>query len=146
MIIFDEHIKLKTITMEITDYNKVEGYLLELGYTIVHQDAESEVFVVEKQEEGVTNLFIGVANPILIIEQFLFSLKDGSSDIYKSLLIKNRDIIHGAFVLDEDGNNVIFRDTLQIDNLDLNELEGTLNSLILLLNEYSEELISYSKA
>lgn len=132
--------------MEITDYNKVEGYLLELGYTIVHQDAESEVFVVEKQEEGVTNLFIGVANPILIIEQFLFSLKDGSSDIYKSLLIKNRDIIHGAFVLDEDGNNVIFRDTLQIDNLDLNELEGTLNSLILLLNEYSEELISYSKA
>ena len=59
--------------------------------------------------------------------------------------MKNRDIIHGAFVLDESGKKLIFRDTLQIANLDLNELEGTLNSLSLLLSEYSDELINFSK-
>ena len=61
------------------------------------------------------------------------------------LLKKNRDIIHGAFVLDESGKKVIFRDTLQILNLDRNELEGSLNSLSLLLSEYSNELIKFSK-
>ena len=131
--------------MESSNFNKVGEYLLDLGYTIVNQDEETEVYIVEKAHEGITNLFIGVADPILILEQYLFTLKEGSPEIYKNLLIRNRDIIHGAFVLDESGSKVIFRDTLQVENLDLNELEGTLNSLSLLLNEYSEELIAFSK-
>jgi hypothetical protein len=48
-------------------------------------------------------------------------------------------------VLDESGKNLMFRDTLQVENLDLNELEGSLNSLSLLLSEYSDELINMSK-
>ncbi|MEN8137166.1 MAG: molecular chaperone Tir [Bacteroidota bacterium] len=131
--------------MKNSDYNKVGEYLLDLGYTIIHQDDDSEVYVVEKEADGINNLFIGVANPILIIEQFLFNMEEDNPQVFRNLLIKNRDIIHGAFVLDEGGNKVIFRDTLQIENLDLNELEGSLNSLSLLLNEYSEELIEFSK-
>jgi hypothetical protein len=61
-------------------------------------------------------------------------------------LQKNRDIVHGAFVLDESGEKVIFRDTLQIENIDLNELEGSINSLSLLLSEYSENIIQFSKS
>ena len=131
--------------MENSNFNKVGEYLLDLGFAIVSQDADSGVYIVEKQEEGIVNLFIGVADPIVIIEQYLFSLNEDSPEVFKNLLVKNRDIIHGAFTLDEDGNKVIFRDTLQLENLDLNELEGTLNSLSLLLNEYSEELIEFSK-
>ena len=131
--------------MESANFNKVGEYLLDLGYTIVNQDSETEVYIVEKPSEGINNLFIGVASPILILEQYLFTMKGDSLDIFKNLLIKNRDIIHGAFVLDEDGKKVIFRDTLQVENLDLNELEGTLNSLSLLLHEYSDVLIKFSK-
>ena len=131
--------------MESTNYNKVGEYLLDLGFAIVNQDAETEVYIVEKEEDGIVNLFIGVADPIIIIEQYLFSLDADSPEVFKNLLMKNRDIIHGAFTLDEEGNKVIFRDTLQVENLDLNELEGTLNSLSLLLNEYSDELIEFSK-
>ncbi|MCK5703017.1 MAG: molecular chaperone Tir, partial [Cyclobacteriaceae bacterium] len=87
----------------------------------------------------------GCLDPILVMEQFLFEIKNESNEIYKSLLTKNRDIIHGAFVLDETGKKVIFRDTLQLENLDLNELEGSINSLSLLLSEYSDELIRFSK-
>ena len=86
-----------------------------------------------------------MAYPIVIIEQFIFKVNQPNEEIYKSLLKKNRDIIHGAFVLDDSGERVIFRDTLQLENLDLNELEGSLNSLSLLLSEYSEQIITYSK-
>ena len=131
--------------MESANYNKVGEYLLDLGFTIVNQDIDTEVYIVEKLDDGINNLFIGVADPILILEQYLFTMENDNPEVFKNLLMKNRDIIHGGFVLDDEGNKVIFRDTLQVENLDLNELEGTLNSLSLLLNEYSEELIRFSK-
>lgn len=128
-----------------THYQKVKDYLLELDFEIMHEDEEDGVFWVESEEEGIKNLVIGIADPILIMEQFICEVAKPSEEIFKNLLIKNRDIIHGAFVLDETGKNLLFRDTLQIENLDLNELEGTLNSLSLLLSEYSNELIKISK-
>ena len=127
------------------NYNKVKGFLLELGYTITNENEEDGVLVISDESEGINNLIIGCADPILIMEQYIVEVKQDSAEVYKSLLMKNRDIIHGAFVLDETGDKVIFRDTLQIDNLDLNELEGSINSLSLLLSEYSNELISFSK-
>jgi len=127
-------------------FNKVRNYLLELNCTIKHEIAEENVFVVSMEGQGISNMVIGCADPILIMEQHIFDLKTDSRDVYKKLLQKNRDIVHGAFVLDESGEKVIFRDTLQIENLDLNELEGSLNSLSLLLSEYSSELIEFSKS
>jgi hypothetical protein len=124
-------------------FEKVKEYLMELEISIIKE--ENEVFVVESLEDGITNLLIGIADPILIIEQYLFDLTDHVGDVSRQLLIKNRDIVHGAFVLDEEGKRVIFRDTLQVESLDLNELEGTLNSLSLLLSEYSDEIIKFSK-
>jgi hypothetical protein len=126
-------------------FERVQGFLLDLEFSILSENEEDGVFWVDKEDAGIHNLVIGCLDPILIMEQFLFEIKNDSNDIYKSLLIKNRDIIHGAFVLDETGKKVIFRDTLQLENLDLNELEGSLNSLSLLMSEYSEELIKFSK-
>ena len=126
-------------------FEKVQGFLLDLDFSILNENEEDGVFWVDKEDGGIHNLVIGCLDPILIMEQFLFEIKNDSNDIFKSLLIKNRDIIHGAFVLDETGKKVIFRDTLQLENLDLNELEGSLNSLSLLMSEYSEELIKFSK-
>lgn len=125
--------------------NKVKDYVMELGYNITHENEDESILIINNESEGISNLVVGIAPPILILEQYIFELKKDSSEILKSLLQKNRDIIHGAFVLDETGKKVIFRDTLQLDNLDLNEVEGSLNSLSLLLSEYSDEIINFSK-
>lgn len=125
-------------------FNKVREYLLDLNYTISLENEETGVFVINKEEDGINNLVIGCSDPILILEQHIFDVKTDSMEIYKSLLQKNRDIVHGAFVLNDD-NKVIFRDTLQLENLDSNELEGSINSLSLLLSEFSDEIIAFSK-
>ena len=57
----------------------------------------------------------------------------------------NRSIVHGAFAVDEDGKMVLFRDTLQLENLDLNEVDGTIEALSLALAEFAEELISFHR-
>jgi hypothetical protein len=126
-------------------YKTVRDFLIELQYDITHESESDGVLMISKETEGIKNLIIGVAPPILIMEQHLFDIQGSSEVVYRSLLQKNRDIVHGAFVLDESGKKVIFRDTLQVENLDLNEIEGSLNSLSLLLSEYSEQIINFSK-
>ena len=126
------------------NFEKVREYLLELDFTLVQEDAAEGVFVIDKEDEGLKNVVLIVADPMVIVEQFLFEIKHPSEDLYRKLLIKNRDIIHGAFALDDTGK-VFFRNTHECENLDLNEIEATLNSLALLLSEYSDEIIELSK-
>ncbi|MBL4652014.1 MAG: molecular chaperone Tir [Flavobacteriales bacterium] len=127
------------------NFNIVKNYVLDLGYTITAANEEDQIIIIEDESSGIKNCAIGCADPILIMEQHILELNGDSGEVFRSLLMKNRDIIHGAFVLDETGTKVIFRDTLQIENLDMNEIEGSLNSLSLLLTEYADELIKFSK-
>ena len=126
------------------NFTKVKNYLLDLEYTIVSEDEKTGLFTISKPEEGIVNMIVVCADPIVILEQPLFKIKNESLNVYKQLLQKNRDIIHGAFALNENGE-VIFRDTLQIENLDLNEIEGSINSLTILLSEYRDKIIDFSK-
>lgn len=128
-----------------THFQKVKEYLLDLDYRIVTEDEADTLFIVEKEDAGIVNLIIDCDEPLLIIEQHLFDLKNTSADVFKQLLQKNREIVHGAFVIDETGTKVIFRDTLQIENLDANELEASINSLELLLSEYATQIIEFAK-
>lgn len=128
------------------DYNAIiRGFLQNLQLEIKHENQKEGIFIVSNESEGIFHLIICVAAPIVIFEQFIFEIKEEGNHVYKSLLQKNRDIIHGAFVLDDSGKKVIFRDSLQIENLSQNELEATINSLSVLLSEYSEQIINFSK-
>jgi hypothetical protein len=126
-------------------FSKIQTYLLELGFDIHHLDQASNLLVVSKPELGIEHLVLGCGEPLLIMEQYLLDLPGPNCDVYQRLLQKNRDIIHGAFVLDETGRKVIFRDTMQLEYLDRPELEAVFNSLALLLSEFGDELIAFSK-
>lgn len=125
-------------------FEKVKGYVIELGYEINVEDAQEELVVITDESRGLNRLVIDCEYPILVIEQFIFELKnpDDASMLLK-LLKMNRNLVHGAFVVDESGKKVLFRDTLQLENLDLNELEASINSLILALTEFADDLISF---
>ena len=125
---------------------KVKNYLQELGFSISTENKKEELVVINDEEKGINNLIIDCEEPILVIEQIIMEVPGKANDFFKRLLQMNRTIVHGAFVVDEDGKNVIFRDTLQLENLDKNELEGSINSLSLALAEYANELISFSKS
>jgi hypothetical protein len=122
----------------------VRDYLLELGYDITAEDAEEQLFIINDEDEGIRNMVIDCEDPILVIEQFILDLKNADGSVLRELLKKNREMVHGAFCLDDSGSRLLFRDTLQIENLDLNELEASINSLKLLMAEYSTQLIAFN--
>ena len=127
-------------------FNKVKEYLAELGYAIVSEDPGEEIMVINDEEASIANMILDCEETILIIEQVIFKVNQGSEQLYKRLLQLNRDFIHGAFVLDEKGGLVLYRDTVQLENLDLNELEASINSLGLFLAEHSAEIIAMAKS
>ncbi len=127
------------------NFSKIKNYILELGLNISLEKEDDQILVIQDENLGIKNLVIGCADPILIMEQHILDVKNANKEVFQELLQKNRDIVHGAFVLDETGGKVIFRDTLQIENLDKNELEGSINSLTMLLSEYGSKLIEFSK-
>lgn len=127
-------------------FEKIKNYLLELGFSISDEDTAEELVVINDEAQGINNLIIDCEDPILIIEQKIMPVPTETDAFYKRLLQMNRTFVHGAFVLDENGENVLFRDTLQLANLDLNELEGSIQALSLALAENANELISFSKA
>lgn len=127
-------------------YEKVIEFAQQLSLEIVHKDDPEELIVVNNEEKGIYNLVIDCEYPILVLEQLIYILKEPSEKHFQRLLQINRNLVHGAFVLDnEEGDKVIFRDTLQLENLDFNEFEGTINALTLGLAEYSDELLSLNK-
>ncbi|MFQ5449489.1 MAG: YbjN domain-containing protein [Nitrospinaceae bacterium] len=129
-----------------SNFEKVKDYLLEMGFSIDHEDSGEELVVVNDEERGIHHLVLDCEDPILILEQVIMPLPEGSAEVYKRLLEINRTLVHGAFALDEEGGTLIFRDTLQLENLDRNELEGSIDALSLAMAEHGGELLSFSRS
>jgi hypothetical protein len=127
-----------------SDFDTVKQYLLDLNLSIVDEDPGEGLVVVEDEERGLKNLVVDCEDPILIFEQIIMPVPANPGDLYQRLLQMNRNVIHGAFALDEDGRMVLYRDTLQLANLDVNEVQGTIEALSLALAEFGDDLIAFS--
>lgn len=126
-------------------FDKVKDYLLDLNLKIVKEDTKEEVVVVEDETEGIRNLVLDCELPILVLQQLIMPVPKNPGDFFKWLLQINNNTVHGAFTMDSDGKNIYFRHTLQLENLDRNELEGAIRSLSLALAEHADELLKYAR-
>ena len=126
-------------------FDKVKDYLLDLNLKIVREDTKEEVVVVEDETEGIRNLVLDCELPILVLQQLIMPAPKNPGDFFKRLLQINNTLVHGAFSMDDEGKYIFFRDTLQLENLDRNELEGSIRSLSLALAEHADEILKYAK-
>jgi hypothetical protein len=117
-----------------------------MGFDILSEDQNEELIVISDEESSISNLVIDCEDPILVMEQVIMSVpQNNRNELFKRLLQMNREIVHGAFALNTEESLIVFRDTLQLENIDRNEIEGSIRSLELALSEYGEELIEFSK-
>ena len=126
-------------------YEKILDFSDRLDLDIVHRDRDQELIVVSNEEKGIYRMVIDCEYPILVFEQLIYEIQNDSKHHFLELLKMNRNLIHGAFVLNDDGTRMIYRDTLQLENLDYNEFEGTINALSMGLAEYSGSLMTLNQ-
>lgn len=128
-----------------SDFSMVKDYVLELGFAISREIPEDEIVIIDDEERGIKNLVIDCEDTVLVLEQLIIQVAPtASTEVYKRLLQMNRELVFGAFVLNEEGVSLLYRNTLALENLDLNELESTINALSLGLAENGEELLGFA--
>ncbi len=127
----------------VAHFDKVKNFLFDLGFELQSEDAAEGLVVISDEDRGISHLILDCEEDILLLEQYVFHLKGDDATTLKRLMQINRFLVHGALVLDDE-NRVIFRDTLQLENLDRNELESSINAIGLMMAEYAEEFIKFA--
>jgi hypothetical protein len=119
----------------------VEIYLDDCGFPF---EAVSEgIWRVESPDNKVENIIVSYEEPVLLMRVNLMPApKKNREAFYQRLLQLNAtDIPHGAFGLEDE--NVVVIDSLQVENLDRNELQASIDSLAFTVAQYYKELKSY---
>ena len=68
---------------------RIKNYLLQLDFNITYENEEDGILMISKESEGIKNLILGIAPPILIMEQYIFKINNfviGISKIYSWLI------------------------------------------------------------
>ncbi|MCR6516196.1 MAG: YbjN domain-containing protein [Clostridium sp.] len=118
---------------------KIDSYLNEIGIGYKKVD---DIWVVN--DEGFTNkLAIYIDDSIVVFRVKVTDLpKSNNEELYKKLLELNAyDLVHGAYAIED--NNIVIVDTLQVENLDLNEFRASFESIELSLAQHKSILEKY---
>ena len=124
------------------DFFEVKEMIADLGLSIVDEVPEEELVVIEDETRGIKGMIVDCEGEILIIEQPIGKF---SEKHYRWFLEQSRFLPFGAFVLDSESNTILFRNTLRLDTLDLEEFESTINSLEIFFAEQGDALIRMSR-
>ncbi len=97
------------------------------------------------EEQGGTPLVISYAPPLLVFRLKVLDVpRDGDkcTQLYKRLLQANAsEMVHAAYGLEEE--DVILTDSLQLENLDFNEFQATVDSFHMAMATQLEALTPF---
>jgi len=113
---------------------RLESYLVELEFTF--QEAGKGTWVVREPEKGLGNLFIMMADPLVVLRLTVMAIPPKSQgELFEELLRLNAtDMVHGAYAID--GKNVVIIDTLEGDTLDVGELQASIEAISLAVAQH----------
>jgi hypothetical protein len=123
----------------------IESYLAraEVSYEVVGDDG---MWLVHDSSLG-ENIAIKAAGPLLLFRVKVLELAEVSDKaaLFEELLSLNTsDLVHGAYGISDAA--VVLTCTLQIENLDYNEMQGVLDDFSLALANHYEKLSKFRNA
>jgi hypothetical protein len=113
--------------LEIENAKKVRS-LIEQIDGITYDTVREDIFTITETETGdMLQLVVDVEESVVCLMMDIGTMDD-ITDLEELLRINNT-AVHGKFALD--GRNILFRDTLEVENLDLNELEAAMGHMFM---------------
>ncbi len=125
------------------DKEKIEEYLLELE--LPYEKVAEDMWIVKDEYDYLDNIVLIYSPPILILRVKVMPVpEENKEELFRKLLELNAtDLLHGAYAID--GNNIIIIDTLEVENLDLNELQASIEAISMALVQHYKVLSKYYK-
>ena len=114
---------------------------LFLRLDVDYEEIEEGMFLIKPSTEGVPPVVVNITPPLLLIRIKVMDLPEagGSRELYQTLLEMNaRDVVHGAYGLEE--GELIISDTLELDTLDFEELQASVESLLMAVSSHMKTI------
>jgi hypothetical protein len=123
----------------------VEAYLLRLKRRFGSIDDQPGTFLVESSG-GMPPVALRVDPPLVVLRVHIGEVKRGAdpAPLFRKLLELNaRQLVHASYGLDE--GHVLLSSALELENLDFNELQATLDEIDVALAQHVPELARLAK-
>ena len=122
----------------------IEAYLLRLSRSFRSVEGHPGTFLVDSAA-GMPPVAVHVEPPLVVVRVNVGQVGDRPADLYKRLLELNAEqLVHASYGL-EDGL-IVLSSALELENLDFNELQATLDEIDLVLSQQLPELARLAKA
>lgn len=119
---------------------KIESYLINLSLT--YERAGDNIWVIRDEEKGLENVIVFVEDSLLTIRVKVMEIPHkGQEALFEELLRLNADMVHGAYAIEESG--IIIIDTLEVETMDFEELQASLDAMGLALAQHYTHLSKY---
>jgi hypothetical protein len=120
----------------------IEIYLDDCGFPF--ENMGEGIWRVESSDNKVDNIILSYQAPIVVFRINLMKVPSSKKEAFfqRLLELNATEIPHGAFGVE--GDNVVLIDTLQVENLDRNELQASVDSLGFTVAQYYNELKSFA--
>ena len=120
---------------------KIEGYMINLGLTF--EEINENSWIIADEESGLEQVAVIAADPLVVIRVNVMEVPgDRKEQFFEELLTLNAsDLIHGAYALEE--GKVILVDTLELETMDIEEFQASLDAIGLALAQHYPVLSKY---
>ena len=120
----------------------IESFLIRMQAEF--EEVEPGMWVVQGGANG-ARLVVNHAPPLLLLRTKVLEIptdQERCTELYRRLLELNAmDVIHGAYGIEED--DVILTDALELENLDFNEFQASVDSMQIAVASHLESLAPY---
>lgn len=122
--------------------HRIESYMLDMNLRF--EEIDENTWMIEDDIAHIDNIIVKLLDPIVIFRVKVMDLpKEKKQEFYKRLLELNaNDLVHGAYAIE--GDSIVLVNTLQSQNLDMNEFQSTVESLGLALMQHYDILLQYA--
>ena len=123
----------------------VEAYLLRLNRAYRSLEAQPGTFLVETNG-GMPPIAVRVDPPLVVVRVHIGDLEKDSAPgalLRKLLELNARQLVHASYGIEDD--RVVLSSALELENLDFNELQATLDEIDVVLAQQLPELARLAK-
>jgi len=128
------------------DNDVIEGYLIRSGIT--YETLGDGMWMVHDEFDNVDNIVVTLSPPMVLFRVKLMDLPDDSGTheaLFRKLLeLNTSSMVSGGYGID--GNAIVALETLQAENLDLNEFQAAIDGLTIAITEHYDELKRFHDA
>lgn len=124
----------------------LESFIGRLDGSLTSDEVETGIWLLTPADES-TPIVVSFDSPVVVFRVKVMDLpKDGQAkaDLMQKLLELNAEgLVHGSYGIE--GSVVVLTDALQLENLDFNEFQSSVESITLALASHMSALASFQE-